>query len=161
MKEESKQFHSALVKKLEITFCQPDDLLIEQGQPEKDAMYFLVRGECTVNVKDYKGGASKFVRILRPSSMFGEVALLCNCKRTASVKSMNYSIIARLPQNHFQFFCNEFPEIVDKLKREISLYNDPWRVFIKSVLRGVSYFEGLSSLILNDIFSTLGDEFVK
>lgn len=110
-----------------------------------------------MSVKDYKGGLSKFVRILRPGCMFGEVALLCNCKRTASVKSINYSIIARLPHNEFEFFCQEFPEVVDKLKREIFYYNDPWRNFIKSVLRGVSYFRSLSHVILNDMHTMLGD----
>lgn len=50
---------------------------------------------------------------------------------------------------------------MNKLKREISFYNDPWKLFIKSVLKGVSYFQYLSALILNDMFTMLGDEFVK
>ncbi len=44
LKEEPPAFHRTLVKRLELTYCQPDDLLIAQGEPEKEALYFLVKG---------------------------------------------------------------------------------------------------------------------
>lgn len=104
-----------------------------------------------MSVREYRSGKSKFVRILQPGSMFGEVALLYNCKRTATVRSINYSIASRLSRANFDFVCSEFPEVVDKLKREFQSYNDPWRVFLRSVLRSVAYFTTMPVSFLNDV----------
>ena len=112
IKDESDEFHSTLVKQLEIDFYQPDDIIIQQGEPEKDAVFFLVKGACTVSVRDYLSGKSKFVRPLRSAALFGEVALLFNCKRTATVNSINYSIVAKLERSKFEFICTEFPELI-------------------------------------------------
>lgn len=114
--------------------------MIQQGEPEKDAVFFLVKGACTVSVRDYRNGKAKFVRTLGSSALFGEVALLFNCKRTATVNSINYSIVAKLQRSKFEFICTEFPELIEKLKREFNNYNDPWRYFMKTILKSVSYF---------------------
>ena len=78
-------------------------MLIKQGDPEKDGVFFLVKGECTESVKDFRKGKPKYVRVLKPGALFGEVAMLYNCKRTANVKSINYSIVARLDKSNFEF----------------------------------------------------------
>lgn len=71
IKDESDEFHSTLVKQLEIDFYQPDDILIQQGEPEKDCVFFLVKGACTVSVRDHRNGKSKYVRTLRSAALFG------------------------------------------------------------------------------------------
>ena len=101
------------------------------------------------------------MRTLRPSSIFGEVGLLYNCKRTASVNSINYSIVARLGRANFDFICSEFPELIDKLKSQFNQYNDPWRNFLKNVLKAVPYFQNLPAYLLNEIAITLKEESVK
>ncbi len=121
-------------------------------------MFFLVKGSCTVSVRDYRnGGKAKFVRNLKPSSLFGEVALLFNCKRTASVNSINYSIVARLARSKFDFICTEFPQLIEKLKQEFNNYNDPWRYFLKSVMKGVSYLQYMPQDLLNELSTMLKD----
>jgi CRP-like cAMP-binding protein len=53
-------------------------------------MYFIARGECDVFVTD-ENRSEKFTANLRAGAYFGEVALLKNCLRTASVFSKNYT----------------------------------------------------------------------
>lgn len=61
-------------------------------------MFFLARGDCEVRVTNEKK-KEKTVRILKPGHLFGEVALLYNCKRTATVISKNYCTMAKLNKN--------------------------------------------------------------
>ena len=53
-------------------------------------MFFLAKGEMDVYVTD-ENQIEKYTKTLKSGSYFGEVALLKNCKRTASVISKNYS----------------------------------------------------------------------
>ena len=58
-------------------------------------MYFLAQGECEVLVKDQTKKDS-FVRDIFSGGMFGEIALLYNTKRTASVKSKGHCTVGAL-----------------------------------------------------------------
>jgi CRP-like cAMP-binding protein len=51
-------------------------------------MYFLAQGECEVLVRDWTMKET-FVRDIFSGQLFGEVALLYNTKRTASIRSKN------------------------------------------------------------------------
>ena len=80
----------------------PEDEIIRQGQ-SASYMYFLSTGECVVMVKDrYKKFNQE--RILKPGDFFGEVALIANNKRTATIKSINYCNCALLAREDFQDF---------------------------------------------------------
>lgn len=56
-------------------------------------MYFIAQGECTVMVTD-ENKAEKEVCTLAAGNYFGEVALIKNCRRTASVFSKTYTTLA-------------------------------------------------------------------
>lgn len=64
-------------------------------------MYFLARGDCEVKVTNERR-KEQTVRILKPGSLFGEVSLIYNCKRTATVISKNYCTMAKLDKNGFK-----------------------------------------------------------
>jgi CRP-like cAMP-binding protein len=68
-------------------------------------LYFLAKGDCEVYVLNEKK-AEVFVKQLRPGSLFGEVALVTNGKRSASVKSRNYCTVAGLSEDKFKEFCD-------------------------------------------------------
>lgn len=66
----------------------PEDEIIRQGETAQE-MFFLSTGECVIMVKDkFKNFNQE--RIVVPGDLFGEVALIANNKRTATVKSLNY-----------------------------------------------------------------------
>ena len=58
-------------------------------------MFFLAKGDCDVYVMD-ENKENKLVTILQPGHHFGEVALIYNILRTATVRALNYSTIAEL-----------------------------------------------------------------
>ena len=59
-------------------------------------MYFIQEGDCIINIKDEKGNEYISEKILIEGDHFGEVAMIYQCKRTASVVSRNYNTMARL-----------------------------------------------------------------
>jgi len=84
-------------------------------------MFFLTRGECEVRVKD-ENKVDYSVRVLRAGSIFGEVALLVNQLRTASVRTLNYCTCSSLNKAHFIELCVRFPETVNKMKIRLLRY---------------------------------------
>jgi hypothetical protein len=78
----------------------PEDTIIRQGE-DGEALYFIAKGECKVYVRDHKGRTEP-VNIIAPGDLFGEVALICNYKRTATVKTRNKSTLAFIIKSVFK-----------------------------------------------------------
>lgn len=72
-------------------------------------MFFIVKGDCSVNFKDSRGRIRQAERLLTEGDHFGEISIIYKCLRTASVVSRNYSIIARLSYLRLREVLNEFP----------------------------------------------------
>ncbi|KAK2944533.1 putative cAMP-dependent protein kinase regulatory subunit [Blattamonas nauphoetae] len=72
----------AIAKTMEPKEFQKDAVLIKQGD-EGDFFYILVEGECDVHIT--KDGNTIKVATLRPGDGFGEIALMHNCPRTATI----------------------------------------------------------------------------
>jgi CRP-like cAMP-binding protein len=77
------------LKNLKIKLFFPEEQIIRQNEPAK-SMFFIVSGEFEVFVLD-EDMDDKYASTLRGGDYFGEVALLKNCLRTASVYGKDYS----------------------------------------------------------------------
>ena len=69
----------------------------------------------------------KYVRRLNQGEYFGELALLSQCQRTATVKSSNYCTLASVEKNVFYDLCDSFSDIFIKMKQKAVEYQDPWK----------------------------------
>ena len=69
--------------------------------------YFLIKGECVVSVSDQSKG--KTVSFLKEGCHFGEVALLTEWSRTASVSANNYITLAKMDAPSFYEMIEKFP----------------------------------------------------
>lgn len=88
-----------LTRKMITKIYMPEDTIVTQGE-EADKLYFIARGECEVYVKDkYKG--YEFVRTLNKGDIFGEIGLINNSKRTATVKTYNYGTVSHVTAGVF------------------------------------------------------------
>jgi len=85
-----------IVHDLEIKLAFPENEIVKQGSDELDYMYIVQKGECNVHVLDKIGLENGFkrVRTLYPGDHFGEIGLIYNCRRTATVTASNYCTLA-------------------------------------------------------------------
>jgi len=75
---------------------------------------------------------------------FGEIGLLFGCKRTATVKSVNYGALALLRKSAFNELQKIFENMSNHFKKQIFKYNDEVTQFIEMELNKISYFKDLS-----------------
>ena len=147
--------HSELVQimlnDLSTKVSPPEDKIIRQND-KGEHFYFLARGECEVLVID-ENGVEKNVNTLKSGSFFGEVSLIKNCRRTASIVSKTYTTCAQLDSKAFENICERFPFIVDSMNRRMhENYNDRWKRFKKKSLRNIDYFSlGINDNIIDEL----------
>jgi CRP/FNR family cyclic AMP-dependent transcriptional regulator len=74
-------------------------VIIQQGD-DTNSMFILIEGEMRVYVEDEEG-KQLTVRILNPGHSFGEVALIGDFPRTASVMTLTDSVVAAFSRERY------------------------------------------------------------
>ena len=80
--------------------CVPEQSLTVQDDPPGD-WFLIYKGDCEVFVKDFTY-KDRFVKALFPGMYFGEISIITNQNRTATVKSKNYATIGQTEIQKFQ-----------------------------------------------------------
>jgi CRP-like cAMP-binding protein len=137
----------------------PEQSIILQGN-DANELYFLFQGECEVLVNDENSEKHR-VNILTPGAMFGEIALISNCKRTATVKCLNYCTWATLTSSNIKELSRRFPEILGKLRAKRSEYNDWWKKYLKKLILSVEYFKKWKPATIEELMYSLREEFIE
>ena len=138
-----------LTKQMEVQVNSPEDVVIEQGTVG-DSLFVISKGEFVVLVKDYES-TSHPTNLLRAGDFFGEVALLLNCNRTATVRANNYATIAKIDRKVFHSLCREFEDLVPKFRNKIKSYSDILKQFLVSIVKVIPYLSGLGEYTLEEI----------
>ena len=92
------------------------EYIIRQGD-SATALYIMLRGR--VQVERERDGTVEVLRELGPYAFFGEVALLEDSERTASVKTLAETECLLLPFWQFNVLVEEFPQVADVILREV------------------------------------------
>mmetsp|Transcript_14030 Transcript_14030/g.26271 ORF Transcript_14030/g.26271 Transcript_14030/m.26271 type:complete len:855 (+) Transcript_14030:2623-5187(+) len=142
-----------LIRKLQVKFVYPETDLIIQGD-QGDKLFYLVKGLAEVEVIDEQKVAHS-IKFLRPGQYFGELALLYNTARTATVRSAGYSTVGELDKVEFIKLMSDYPDALQTMKASANDYKDPWKSFVTSALRRISYFKDLSEETINLLMYTL------
>ena len=153
------ELNELVIEKVITYSYPPEDIIIRQGDAP-NALYILSKGELAVMVKD-EFNKESFVRVLQSGSIFGEVALITDCPRTATVKCLNYCTCASLPIEGFREVCKLFPETLTKLKTRRSEYRDRWKTFMLKIINTVYYFKNLSDNSIEEIFYSLETDYFE
>ena len=103
-----------VVYKLNTLLYLPEDSICKQGDVGTQ-LYFLAKGNCAVWVRD-ELKKDRHVKYLKKGQLFGEVALIKKCRRTATIKSLNYCTCAALNVEQFAELKASFPDAVNKLE---------------------------------------------
>ncbi|KAH8877497.1 Potassium/sodium hyperpolarization-activated cyclic nucleotide-gated channel 4 [Schistosoma japonicum] len=96
-------FVSEVVTKLKFEVFQPGDLIIKEGTIG-NKMYFIQEGIVDIITKDGEVATS-----LSDGSYFGEITLLTNARRVASVKAVVYSNLYSLDRESFLSVLENYP----------------------------------------------------
>lgn len=112
-----------MVQNIGIVLCRPEEYLIRQDEKAND-VFVISNGDCEVYVKDWqvKENRELYVRTLYQGMYFGEIALMNNTVRSATVKSRNYSVLGRVQGNHFLDCLYKHPDIRHSLNSNIEMY---------------------------------------
>jgi len=93
----------------EIVRFAPGEVIVQQGDPA-DAVYIITEGETEVWLHDAEGNEIKLA-IMGPNSLFGETAVICKGRRTATVKAMDRVTTFKISANLFLDLVRQSPEI--------------------------------------------------
>jgi ATP-binding cassette subfamily B protein len=94
----------------------PDRSVVEEGDPG-DKFYIIVRGEVVVTRKDESGEEQKLA-VLQDGDYFGEIALLKDVLRTATVRTQAESVFLSLSRTSFSKLLERAPHVREALEKE-------------------------------------------
>jgi CRP/FNR family cyclic AMP-dependent transcriptional regulator len=83
-----------------------------------DAAYIVIEGEAEVLVNGPAGPIQ--VAVLGRNAIVGEIAILCDVPRTATIKARQRLICLRISKELFLRLLNEFPQIAIAVVRELA-----------------------------------------
>ncbi len=92
-------------------------ILFHQGDVG-DAAYIIVEGSASVLVET--GGGEIEVAMLGRNDFVGEIAILCDVPRTATVKATAQTVTLRITKDLFFRLVAEFPEMSVEIMRELA-----------------------------------------
>lgn len=99
-----------------LTF-HPGEALFKQGD-QGDAAYIIVQGEADVIINT-PGGPLTVAKI-KKNDFVGEIAILCDVPRTATVKATTELVTLRIAKDVFFQLVQQFPQMSVELMRELA-----------------------------------------
>ena len=88
------------------------------------------------------------INSLSEGKYFGEIGLITNLKRTATVISTDYCTLSSMSKKVLQTARQEYPIIYTKLKEQISQYQDFDFNFRKKMVKNIPYFRNVDNYII-------------
>jgi CRP-like cAMP-binding protein len=103
---------------MHVSRFEAGDLVFSEGDPG-DEVCFVVDGTLDV-LKLYDGKLEKKIAVKAPGGSIGEMAVIGNFSRTATVKSRSDATLLTLSRRRFNQICEEHPKIGVKILRSIA-----------------------------------------
>jgi len=99
-----------------LTF-EPGQPISQQGDPG-DAAYIVIEGEADVLINTAKGPVR--VASLGRNAIIGEIAILCDVPRTATVTAKDKTVTLKINKETFFRLVTEFPQMAVEIMRELA-----------------------------------------
>ena len=99
-----------------LTFAK-GDVLFKQGEAG-DAAYLVLRGSADVSIGTPNGDF--VLATITENEIVGEIAILCDVPRTATVSAASEVVALRIAKERFFTLIDEFPEMAVEMLRELA-----------------------------------------
>lgn len=99
-----------------LTF-EPGQAFFQQGDPG-DAAYIIIEGEADVLIQTPKGPVK--VAALGRNAIVGEIAILCDVPRTATIVAQQKTVTLKINKETFFRLVQEFPQMAVEIMRELA-----------------------------------------
>jgi NTE family protein len=99
-----------LRSELQQVFLRGGEVLFEEGDPA-DALYMLVSGALGVSVQGSHGEQRRIAHISPPETI-GEMALISNTPRSATVTALRDSVLLKLTRSAFERLAGRWPSVM-------------------------------------------------
>ena len=86
----------------------PEESIIKQGD-EGCEIYYIMQGDCTVDLTEFNGNEIKAMGLLVEGDHFGEISFFYKCPITCTITSRNYNSMARLQFANLKMLLREYP----------------------------------------------------
>ena len=93
----------------EVIHFEPGEVIVQQGDPA-DAVYIIAEGEAEVWLTALDGHTVRLGSLSR-HSLLGEIAVLCNGRRTATVRAKDRVVTLKIAAQVFLDLLRQSPEI--------------------------------------------------
>ena len=103
---------------LHVSRFEPGDIVFSEGDPG-DEVCFVVDGTLDV-LKMQAGQIEKKIAVKAPGGSIGEMAVIGDCSRTATVKACTDTTLLTLSRKRFDQICAEYPAVGVKVLRAIA-----------------------------------------
>ena len=107
--------------------------LFKEGEPG-DAAYIVLKGKVSVFIETEKGSVE--VAQLKRGDVVGEISILCDVPRTASVKAVESVQTLKVTKDTFIHLLTEFPEIAIEIMRELAARLNKTNIQLREALTG-------------------------
>ena len=114
----SPQERKKLIEKFELKEYEPGEAVVVEGE-EGDAMFLIKSGRVEVTTIDPRDKRRLTLARLGPGEFFGEVSLIKNKPRTATVTALTPLELMVINRERFNELVKEHPEIVSLLEETI------------------------------------------
>lgn len=118
-------FASIEPAKLKLLAFACDRMTYRQGQDicrqgdQGDAAYVLLSGMADVIVSSSAGEVK--VAAIGANAIVGEMAVICNIPRTATVRATSRLEVLRISKDHFLALTSEFPQVATEIMRTLAM----------------------------------------
>ncbi|MFO1089760.1 MAG: cyclic nucleotide-binding domain-containing protein [Hyphomicrobiales bacterium] len=96
---------------------EPGQVLFEQGDTG-DSAYLVLKGKAEILVK--RKSSSIKVAEVPANGIIGEIAILCDVPRTATVRAMEKLDTLRIAKDHFLRMLAEYPDMAIQIMRVLA-----------------------------------------
>jgi ATP-binding cassette subfamily B protein len=109
---------AALAQRLAVERYPAGDVIVNEGEPG-DKLYVIHKGQAEVLAYD-PAGNQRHLAVLREGDYFGEVALLYDVPRTATIRALTPVQLYSLSKEDFNILLGAVPGLREQLERTIS-----------------------------------------